>query len=498
MNVSSVNVGAEISDINSASKEITSSSKNFKLDLKFKESLDKCSREVSNKYSRDLREDRTVIKQEEGAAKSNKAANDLVKDSHDKIDVKNDYSKDKIKGLGDRYKISEPLEDSDSSSKNIYEAIQKIIANLLYPENKALQFNNEDFSEMNSEGLNEIDMNLKNFQLNELISNTSLGDIYDKNAGFDADGKVIPEESIEKLIQTLMDKSDLEDLNPKQLEEVKNLVNDLLQKVEENTVSSQDNNISKLIAVLKENYNLNLDDKDDENQGRGESNLKSKFIESAPNFAVNKTLINNLNKSEENSLNMSLGKEDKILKDILKEKPDSISSKAILFSEFSKVNNDSLMESVKGVSFAPEVNRANILNEIIKSVKYMEINNIKELTVKLNPKELGQLVIRLTMESGLMKASITANNKDTYSLINSNLNNLKGDLNNSQLKIEEVFANYQPEASKDFSQFNNSSSEGKHYSGKNNDSNKISSIENIEEDTIEEDTALDGNINILA
>lgn len=498
MNVSSVNVGAEIADIKSASKEITSSSKNFKLDLKFKESLDKCSREVSNKYSRDLREDKTGVKQEEGSAKSNKVADDLAKDSYDNVDAKNDCFKDKLKDLEDRYKASEPLEDSDSSFKNIYDDIQKIIANLLYPENKVLQFNNEDFSEINSEGLNGIDMNLKNFKFNELMSNKSLSDVYGENAGLKSDGKTIPEESIEELIQALMNKSDLEDLNSKQLEEVKNLVADLLQKVEENASDPQDNNISKLIAVLKENYNLNLDGKDDENQGKEESNLNSKFVESTPNFEVNKTLINNLNKPEENSLNMSSSKEDKILNDILKEKPDSISSKAMLFSEFSKVNNDSLMESVKGVSITQDANRANILNEIVKSVKYMEINNIKELTVKLNPKELGQLVIRLTMESGLMKASITANNKDTYSLINSNLNNLKGELNNSQFKVEEVFANYQPEASKDFSQFNNSFSEGKHFSGRNNDSNRISSIENVEEDIIEEDTVLDGNINILA
>ncbi|WP_231266706.1 flagellar hook-length control protein FliK [Clostridium botulinum] len=66
----------------------------------------------------------------------------------------------------------------------------------------------------------------------------------------------------------------------------------------------------------------------------------------------------------------------------------------------------------------------------------MEQNDVKEMTVKVMPRELGEIVIRLTVENGLMKANITANNKEAYNLLNSKAQELNNSLGNGEIKIQ--------------------------------------------------------------
>lgn len=68
----------------------------------------------------------------------------------------------------------------------------------------------------------------------------------------------------------------------------------------------------------------------------------------------------------------------------------------------------------------------------------MENNNVKNLTVKIEPKELGELVIKLTTENGIMKANITAATKEGYNLLNSSLADMSNQLNNGEVKIQHL------------------------------------------------------------
>lgn len=68
----------------------------------------------------------------------------------------------------------------------------------------------------------------------------------------------------------------------------------------------------------------------------------------------------------------------------------------------------------------------------------MESNNVKNLTVKIEPKELGELVIKLTTENGIMKANITAATKEGYNLLNSSLADMSNQLNNGEVKIQHL------------------------------------------------------------
>lgn len=83
--------------------------------------------------------------------------------------------------------------------------------------------------------------------------------------------------------------------------------------------------------------------------------------------------------------------------------------------------------------------RANhMAQDVIKSIRFMSMSNLKELTVKVIPKELGEIAIKLTVDSGVMKASITAMNKDTAALLQSSSGQIQDKLQENGIKIESV------------------------------------------------------------
>ncbi|MCY6370387.1 flagellar hook-length control protein FliK [Clostridium ganghwense] len=163
------------------------------------------------------------------------------------------------------------------------------------------------------------------------------------------------------------------------------------------------------------------------------------------NTAVNETLnkqntqikINSSQSGGENSNNLSNSSEDKLLKELASgDKSDTNSKfgKVMNFmNQFDKIDN---VTSVEGNMKPMVVNKNTLITDMIKSVKFMELNDMKEMTVKIMPKELGEVVIRLTMESGLMKANITAQNKEAYNLLSSNLQDLNDKLGNGEIKIQ--------------------------------------------------------------
>ncbi|MGH4050382.1 MAG: flagellar hook-length control protein FliK [Clostridium sp.] len=87
------------------------------------------------------------------------------------------------------------------------------------------------------------------------------------------------------------------------------------------------------------------------------------------------------------------------------------------------------------------INKNNFEVDVIKNIKFMEINSIKDLTVKMNPKDLGEITIKLTMESGIMKASISAQNKETFNLLNQNIQDISDRLKNMDIKIQSLDIN---------------------------------------------------------
>ena len=125
-------------------------------------------------------------------------------------------------------------------------------------------------------------------------------------------------------------------------------------------------------------------------------------------------------------------------------------------------------------------------------------NALKELTVKINPGNLGQMTISLIEENGVMKANLKATSKETVELLAQNLVDIKKQLADQNLKIAEVNIElYQDDATffkqKDF--------EGEMQGRQNGQTNVSESnrVDSITEELVEEEMAIeDSNINFLA
>jgi flagellar hook-length control protein FliK len=149
------------------------------------------------------------------------------------------------------------------------------------------------------------------------------------------------------------------------------------------------------------------------------------------------------------------------------------------------------------------INKDNFTSDFIKSLNYMEDNNIKSMTVKIAPKELGEMLIKITSDGNIMKATITAANKDSYNLLNSNLHEINNSLNNQHIKIQSLDINiYNGDTTyfSDNSNFNNNQFSGNN-GNDNRSNNETANLDsnNMEETDIkyENSNREENNVNVL-
>lgn len=129
----------------------------------------------------------------------------------------------------------------------------------------------------------------------------------------------------------------------------------------------------------------------------------------------------------------SFDNEEKVLNSILNDEEDNK-----VTTKFTLINNNISSRNIEKVDAPKVINRANMVEDIVKSVKYMNSNNIKELVVRINPKELGEVAIRVIQEDGIMKANLKASSKETYSILSQNLGDIKRYLGEQNIKIQQV------------------------------------------------------------
>jgi Flagellar hook-length control protein len=223
-----------------------------------------------------------------------------------------------------------------------------------------------------------------------------------------------------------------------------------------------------------------------------------KFTATSLNGKAAEEIIKSVNDGDKTSddssmLNSNGSKGDEsFLKNLLSDNNDKISRVTNFMSQFNnmKVDNNAVSDLEKVV-----INKNTIGTDMIKALKYMQTNNMKDLTVKINPKELGEVVIKITMESGVMKASINAANKEAYSLLNSNLSDITSKLQNNDIKIQDLSLNLYNEDTTFFKDGSDKNRSGSEQKGK-----KAETVDAIGEDEIGIDSQneTDSNVNILA
>ena len=223
----------------------------------------------------------------------------------------------------------------------------------------------------------------------------------------------------------------------KSFEAMMGKINETIKKaLEEAQINQLDGN--KSTFTLQEQILNNIKNKLKGNTENQSSDLNS-LLNNSETENLQESLINKSENTSNNSNNSSKegSSEDKFLKELVSGNKNDIANKVDklvnFMNGFNKTINTSNISEVQQVVTA---NRETFVNDIIKSVKFMQQNDMKEMTVKIMPRELGEIVIKLTMENGLMKANITANNKEAYNLLNSNIQEISNKLGNEQIKIQ--------------------------------------------------------------
>ena len=157
-------------------------------------------------------------------------------------------------------------------------------------------------------------------------------------------------------------------------------------------------------------------------------------------------------------------------------------------------NNNANLE-VKTENLEPNVVRSEyIANDIVESINYLKVNNLEEIKVKMNPKDLGELHIKIIKENNVEKVFITLHNSESFKLVKDNVAEIKNHLNNLDINVNEVNVEMKSENRDDFSQNLNQ----QFNKGNNKQQRRAVKFESENESSIENDLLkTDSNINRL-
>ena len=270
----------------------------------------------------------------------------------------------------------------NNNNSNVLENINLLKNNTVFESENINIFENviEEVSLNNGENIDlneETSSNIINLPIKEIVKTLNL-----------EEDKVVTKDNIDKLLTVLCDKDGNEIKKDKFIEVV------------DSSKGESKKDTSQGVEMLKMVFNI---DKSNGEQ-KGEEDILAKLM----------TMDEDINKVE-----------------------DYIVEDTPIFTEVLNSKNDvasSLISEVKPVA----VSRETVATDVVSNVKYMVKNQVEQLTVKIYPKELGEITIKIISEDGIMKADIKSTSKETYTLLNSNMEEIKKHLSNESLIIKEV------------------------------------------------------------
>jgi len=192
------------------------------------------------------------------------------------------------------------------------------------------------------------------------------------------------------------------------------------------------------------------------------------------------------NNDEGVSKDVKFSKETAILNKVIN--TEDKDSKVTRVADFMSSLENNILKSGEVASEKPIVITKSELNsDVIKALSYTDKNGIKDLTVKIYPKELGEISISVSMEQGALKAMIKATSKETVEMLALGLKDINEKLNGNNIKIQSVDIGLYEEDTTYFAHENN---QGKAYeNGEQRGSEKGrqgSEVNIVEEDVIPE------------
>lgn len=316
-------------------------------------------------------------------------------------------------------------------------------------------------------------------------------------------------------LDTLVDFVKNQNMNQLQTKDIDNLIESLV-KSGEMKLTSPENLNEEVLNKIKEILNSKSSNKDILDNVKSNNNILDSLNEESKVQDTNKNLdvnFNTINKKQEQdsydqldiiTLNTkpnmikatesdNSDKDLNTLEDILGEKNNN----QIIFSP--GVNTTSgTNESTEVMNNPPvkEIRQEFIGDDVVKTVRYLKANGLEEINIKISPRELGEMTIKLIKHAEETKVAITISKDDVFDLVNKNVGDIVKHLNDLNIKVKEVSVDIKNDNQKFFSdnlnqEFDRKNDQNQKRRNKNLN-NRIEDIEDSIESKLDED-----NLNIL-
>lgn len=345
----------------------------------------------------------------------------------------------------------------------------------------------------------------------------------DENSGTNTNNKEDVDESLilYNLIYTLYEKFSIAE-KIDSLTDLENIKSSLNSKLNLNEVENTKNildAIENLHTSSESNYSLELNNNDMKeiinninyliNEGRNNSNKINESLNSLidkiknqikdldkssqeDSMYENLDTVGILNQSKIDEYKSSKGTSNDIeyLENIVSADDNSYINSFVGINEFNTVYRNSTSNDIPQP--VTEIRQEFITEDIIKSVKYMKNSDLEELNVKLNPRNLGEISIKLSKNKEHSNLLITVDDNNILDLVNKNIEDIKKHLNDTDINIKDIVINVKSENENLFSDNLN-----KEFNQNNSNKNKKNNNQIIEELHNSEHNKDDDNLNIL-
>ena len=205
-----------------------------------------------------------------------------------------------------------------------------------------------------------------------------------------------------------------------------------------------------------------------------------------------------LNQSKIDEYKNSKGTSNDIeyLENIVSSDDNSYINSFVGINEFNTVYRNSTSNDIPQP--VTEIRQEFITEDIIKSVKYMKNSDLEELNVKLNPRNLGEISIKLSKNKEHSNLLITVDDNNISDLVNKNIEDIKKHLNDTDINIKDIVINVKSENENLFSDnLNKEFNQDRRFNQNNSNKNKKNNNQIIEELHNSEHNKDDDNLNIL-
>ncbi len=228
--------------------------------------------------------------------------------------------------------------------------------------------------------------------------------------------------------------------------DMKNKLTELLTLINED-ITELDNSSESLMKLLTSEEGIDNDDlisqlqkivsMKDANKEEKPLNIPRRIELETKSIEKSSVVAGVEDNEESSSKDSKFSKETAILNKVINgEEKDSKVTRAVDFMSYfeNSVQKSGEVSSEKPIA----ITKSDLNNDVIKALSYMDKNGVKDLTVKIYPKELGEISISVSMEQGALKAMIKATSKETVEMLALGLKDINEKLNGNNIKIQSV------------------------------------------------------------